>query len=508
VNLRQKLISNSFFSALPRLLGITLNFILVPLLIYRLGQELFGVWTVFSAFSSYFLLLDFGIGNAFVKFIAEAKALSNSPRIFQIISTGFWSYVFLAFPIVVAGFFFRAGICSLLNIPNFDSFEIQTTYYCTLLSFFLFLICSILQSSFDGLQEMKLSSYTSLAMSLLNSIGTVFVLYMGYGIVGLAISNLVAIVLGLAVSANFFHALFPNFRLSFFNKTLFKSMISYGSQLQISSLAYTVLIRSETLILSSVVGVVAVGYYRIASAIATLARDIPAMLLPALLPAAAEMNSLKQYDKLKILYEKASSYLVFAAISLNAYCFIYADSIIGFWIQSDNFEASVKIARLLIVAFTFNVLTGVATSMARSISLTKPELIANSLMVVFQIGLNFIFLTHFGVKAIGYASFIVISLIDIILLYVLTKCFDYDFQYLLRKVYLPVCLVTVVSSIASLCVLFLFQTIHLDFLSLRIKLFIFLMLSGISFVGLQLFLGIKFKIIEKSVFLSLARIKF
>src|SRR4030042_1346744 len=107
---RDKLVKNSLFITLSRIIFIVCNLVLTPLIIRYIGLEKFGIWTLFSAMTSYFLLMDMGIGSSFVKYLAEYYAKKDIDKLNAVANTGFVFNLFLFLPMLLLAFFFRAWI--------------------------------------------------------------------------------------------------------------------------------------------------------------------------------------------------------------------------------------------------------------------------------------------------------------------------------------------------------------------------------------------------------------
>src|ERR1700726_2170041 len=48
-----------------------------PFIIYHIGLSAFGFWALISAFSQYAALLNFGVGSALTRYVAELHSLGN-----------------------------------------------------------------------------------------------------------------------------------------------------------------------------------------------------------------------------------------------------------------------------------------------------------------------------------------------------------------------------------------------------------------------------------------------
>ena len=70
-SLTQKVITNTAFNMLGKVWGILVALFMTPYIVHHIGVDRYGVWALVSVVTSYFGLLDFGIGSSYVKYIAE-----------------------------------------------------------------------------------------------------------------------------------------------------------------------------------------------------------------------------------------------------------------------------------------------------------------------------------------------------------------------------------------------------------------------------------------------------
>jgi hypothetical protein len=65
---------NSFTQSGAMITGYIFSFILAPIMLARLGLELFGIWAVTGAFATYAALMELGITRALERFVAFYEA--------------------------------------------------------------------------------------------------------------------------------------------------------------------------------------------------------------------------------------------------------------------------------------------------------------------------------------------------------------------------------------------------------------------------------------------------
>src|SRR5690242_12787116 len=65
------------------------GFLIAPFLVHRLGDSTYGLWIVIASLTSYFRVLDFGVGASVGRNVAFFRARNDLTGINGIISTAF-----------------------------------------------------------------------------------------------------------------------------------------------------------------------------------------------------------------------------------------------------------------------------------------------------------------------------------------------------------------------------------------------------------------------------------
>lgn len=68
------------------------GFLLTPFILHRLGNTAVGLWVLMTSFTGYYGLLDLGIRNAIVQYVARYQATNETRELAKVVSTGFFTY--------------------------------------------------------------------------------------------------------------------------------------------------------------------------------------------------------------------------------------------------------------------------------------------------------------------------------------------------------------------------------------------------------------------------------
>lgn len=99
-------------SYLSLILNILTSFLLTPYILRSLGPSQYGLYTLISSIIAYLIILDFGFGDAIIRYTAKYKTQDNKLGLSRLLSTTFIIYV------VIAILAFILGIIIFLNLEN------------------------------------------------------------------------------------------------------------------------------------------------------------------------------------------------------------------------------------------------------------------------------------------------------------------------------------------------------------------------------------------------------
>ena len=86
---KKKIIVNIFSNWTNLIILVGIAFIVSPIMVHRLGNEFYGIWTLIVSVTGYFSVLDFGVNTAIVRFISMYVAQKKIERANEVFNTSF-----------------------------------------------------------------------------------------------------------------------------------------------------------------------------------------------------------------------------------------------------------------------------------------------------------------------------------------------------------------------------------------------------------------------------------
>ena len=407
----QKIIRNTIFNTIGRFWGILVALFLTPYIIGHIGVDRFGIWAIVGVLTGYFGLLDFGIGTSFVKYISEFYAKEDYKKINQVVNTGFIFYSIFAASIITLGFFIINPLLNFFNIPSDLHSEALFVFLLGIVLFSISNALSVFGAVQTGLQRMDITNKVAIAISIPNIAGTIFFLERGYGLPGLMINNAIILAISSIINIIVAFRILPELRFNpmlFISGKMLKKLFSFGYKLQFAKIADIITFQTDRLLIAHFLSIGLVGFYQLGSSITQKMRQIPLLLVSAMLPAASEMDAKQEKEKLQELYIKGSKYLIFVSFPLVFFVIASAHLIMLIWMDS-GYQKSVWIIQLLAIGYLVNLIAGVGVSVATAVAKPEFQMRAALITAISNIILSIILIIMIGF--IGVAIGTTVSLI-------------------------------------------------------------------------------------------------
>ncbi len=359
-SLSAKIIRNVISSGVRSFLVAPIPFLLTPVILHKIGTAGYGTWAVFLAFSSLTSLADFGMVGTLSKHVAEFHARKDLAGLNTLLSTGLVIFVLLALGF---GIMLWLG-SSLLPTVLFRGSPLQPAELGFLLRCYIVVVgANILNLLFasvtSGLQRLDLANWIGAANIYCAALVSLVLLFRGWGLRGLIYGQVCGSLLALVLYVGVIRRLLPHvtFRVSHVEIAEAKRMFSFSLRLYVTQAAGAIHNQLEKLLLALFTGVSAAGWYDIASDVALKIRGLIGLVLGPVLPAASELDALRDERRIEELYFRAHKYLAFVGVPVVCYVTGISTRFVELWIGPNLAFLGLPLAALIWINF-YNLVTG------------------------------------------------------------------------------------------------------------------------------------------------------
>jgi O-antigen/teichoic acid export membrane protein len=359
-SLGAKIIRNVLFGGLRYLLVLPVPFIVTPIILHKIGAVGYGTWAVFLAINGLTSLADLGLVGTVSKFVAEYFAREDFPSLSRLLSSGLALFLGIDTAICISGWLASPLLAGrLFHGSSVPASELTFLLRCFLLVVAANVLTQLFASVTTGLQRLDLTNMMSAANTLMNALFGVSLLLRGRGLAGLVFGYVGSSFVTIAIYTILVHRLLPKvgFNPLRFDSSETRKMFGYSFRLYFTQAAVVVHNQVEKLFLALLAGVTAVGWYDIASDIATKVRGSIGFILAPVLPAASELDALGDESRLKELYFRTHKYLALLGVPLICYTAVIAPRFVELWIGPSMRIVALPMSVLLVMNYV-NLMTG------------------------------------------------------------------------------------------------------------------------------------------------------
>jgi O-antigen/teichoic acid export membrane protein len=384
------------------LVNIIIPILLTPYLLDKLGGELYGLWVLLSSIIVYFQLSNFGMTTTYLKEISKELdfiALSKHT------STTFFFFLFI---ILIMAIVFTFVLSNLENIFLIDDNLVNTAKTVFLVLFFIFglnLIASIFDSILFAKGFLYLKNTIAIITTMSSAILTYLVLDFGYSLVEISFIHL-----GVAMTTLTIYFLISlritTLKISFkyFDYKLLQSFLKPSVYYFIISVSIMISFYSDSLIISSFIGLTAVAIYSVAFKIINLSEKILFKIVDIMFPDISKLFQEKKYDELLLKHNKVM--LISLLLGTIGYGFLYFFGIelIHLWI-GDKYVVDVNVFYFLLGFAFIHVWNHVSSVFVMATGLHREVSFSVAIEAFLNVALSIILLKYYGLMGVAMGTF-------------------------------------------------------------------------------------------------------
>ncbi len=252
-------------------LNMVMMIVLVRVQFTGIPREDYGFWGLLWSVFGYSLLLDFGFGTSIQKYTSEVSVTGNWGKYNKLVSTVFFNYCILSVLIIIATIVLSNYVG---QIFKFDHGSDIRRYHAVFLMFgigtaFVFptgFFAEILR----GIQLIRLRNRISISFAILNFLGIVVAIKMGYSLMVMTVVSVFTHLVSNLVMAFFCFRKMENFsiKLSDYRLGMMKEVMSFSLFAYLIMFSNIIIFQTDQIVISVFASVELVAFYQIASRLA------------------------------------------------------------------------------------------------------------------------------------------------------------------------------------------------------------------------------------------------
>ncbi len=331
-----------------------IGLVLTPFIIRSLGDSEYGLYTLVGSLIAYVSVLDFGLNNTIVRFVAKYRALKNRKEEENFLATTMYIYAFISLVVLIIGVLFYFNIE--LIFKKLTVLELQKAK--KLFAILIFnLTITLPGGSFNAIcsayERFVFSRAITLIKYLVRATLIVAILFLNADSLGLVILDTILNITVIAITAYYvFFVLKVKFKSHEFNFDGVKQIFSYSIWIFVYAIASQFQWQSGQIVLGAISGTKTVAIYGVGvllgSYYAAFSSAISGLFIPKAVQMIANENNVTQLTDTMIVVGRLCMFilmLIFGGFLL------FGNDFILLWV-GNNYKASWIITLIIMIGYT------------------------------------------------------------------------------------------------------------------------------------------------------------
>lgn len=351
-------------------IGIILNYVSVgatfvigllytPLLIRTLGQADYGIYALALAIAGYLSLLDLGIGNAIVRYIAENQVIGTKEKEAKLIGYFVKMFSYIGVATLVIGVSVSWNLQYVMS-TDFSTEQIKTLQWMIIILTINFAIGFVLNTFSAVLQAYEQFFFLKLmqvARVVLTPILSVIYMFYSSNLIALTVI-LVAVNTGVLVVSYYYYKKKLNIKLTFqkVEKGLKKEILSYSLIIFVVAIADKIYWQTDQILLGILKDPETVAVYALAIQFVNIFMSLSIAINSVFLPHVTHIVSVNHHvEKLNSLFIKVSKFQTFVMGLFISGFVLIGESFIELWV-GEEFIFTYIIVLILMSTFSLDLI--------------------------------------------------------------------------------------------------------------------------------------------------------
>ncbi|GEP50373.1 teichoic acid transporter [Flavobacterium noncentrifugens] len=355
----------AFLSYITIILTNGIGLLLTPFMISKLGDSEYGLYTLIGSLIGYISVLDFGLNNTIIRFVAKYRAKQDRKSEENFLATSMLIYG------VIAGIILIAGVALYMNIESvFEKLTAEELAKAKIMFAILILnlaitlpggafgaVCSAYEH-FIFPRAVNIIKYVSRSMMIIG-----LLLYGGKSVSIVILDTVINIIV---IAIDFYYVikvLKVRFHLHHFNKPLIREIFSYSVWIFIFAIVGQFQWRAGQIILGVVSGTTAVAIYGVGIMLGTYYGAFSTAISGVFLPRATQMAVLDaSRDELTSMMIRIGRFSLITLLMILGGFLLYGRQFVHLWI-GDTYKNSWLIAIIIMFSYTLPLVQSFANSL-------------------------------------------------------------------------------------------------------------------------------------------------
>ncbi|HUT89247.1 MAG TPA: oligosaccharide flippase family protein [Thermoguttaceae bacterium] len=447
------------FNWLGRGCSFIITFIVTPIIIHGLGNEAYGIWAIVMSAASYYAIADLGLQSACVKYIAQFVAVGDRGARDNLVLTAFCLYSLLAVGVLLISLPVTWVFPYLFDFAEQKVTAVRWAVFLTGATVAVRLQGQVFVAAIKAHNRFDVANAISVISQIVDACLTVWVVWSGKGLIGMACVMVGVTTLNRLAEAYFALRLMPGLKLRYtrFERESFRLLFHFSSMNVISNIANRVNRKSAPLIIGFFLGPAMVPFFEIANRLIAKAKSLTMGVNSVALPVASQLDAENRREHLVQLLILVPRSLVAVSMTIGVVLIAMGDRFIELWIGPEYVAAAYPVLCVLTAAFVISMISGGVRATLAGTGRIRYLAKINTLAAVISVALQLVLIQLWGLIGVAWAVLVTSVVVDgFVLPMVACRTYKYPLARYLPQTFLrPVVAMLPAAALAWFLVTFL-----------------------------------------------------
>lgn len=346
---RPSVLGNTSTSILRFLVTVVATLVLTPFIIDHIGKADYGLWSLAFSILGFLGLVDMGFATSTVKYVAECRGQQDPERRNRLVSTLLVVYLVLAVVVAVGSAVLALFFNQLFDIPDEQQRDALLVFGVLAVRLVLYLPLGLFRGILFGEQRIVSINAVQVASAALNVALVVAALQAGYGVVAIAIVNVVVLVAEHAAYFVLARRYLPDLaiRPRWFSRERVSQLLGFSVFAALINVSSVVVLQADPIVVKLFLPLGAVAVYAVALRVATYVLLLVKQLNNVITPVIAELKGAGDTVGLQTIFVRGTKFTLALALPLVLGFGLHATDLLVHWLGPDFAEGGPILAVLL-----------------------------------------------------------------------------------------------------------------------------------------------------------------
>jgi O-antigen/teichoic acid export membrane protein len=346
----KKLVVNAVYSVIGHLMPIILFVVSLPIFTGYLGPEGYGIWVAINSIVSTIGILQFGIGDATIKYVSEYYAIDDSERLCNIIGASLFLYGMVAVLILFLGIFIVPAMMGYIAKDLTKDPTAPVAVRIVTLAVVMNIFTTVLVAVLKGVQRYDVQAKILIAREFVRILGSTVLVIKGFGILGMAVAAAGASVIGVVLAILAIRRVLRGIRIRFlFSRRDIRRIFSFSLFSFVAGVSTIAKANGGVLLITRLLGAANGAYFAVPYQIYSQMVSAFGAMTSVLFPAFSALKVRNDYIDSSRLFETSNHFVTWAASVLGVSVFILAPDILRLWLGEDFSATATTPLRLFMI---------------------------------------------------------------------------------------------------------------------------------------------------------------